>query len=197
MKGVFLEKALLESEAFRSLSRWGLLVYLRFLQKRVIVKDKHGKRSDSYRITNNGQIFFPYKEADDIGIAPREFRNALDELQERGFIDIAVYGKGGRSGDATLYLIDERWRNFGTSSFKPASKPRIKDTRQGRGWAAFNAREKTNPTDKFDSGTTDKIDRRSGKNNKKRMTKLTVVPRRQIDSRPAPALEKPAFWFAD
>lgn len=141
MNGVYLEAELMHSQAFRELSRWSVLVYLRFLQKRVLVKDKHKSRSSTYRIANNGEIIFTYREALKMGISERNFRNSLDQLQQVGFLDIVHYGKGGRSGESTLYWIDIRWKHFGTEHFKPPKKPRIKDTRQGRGWAAYNSKK--------------------------------------------------------
>lgn len=180
MRGVFLEAELSNSEAFRSLSRWSMLVYLRFLQKRVLEKIKHKSKSDSFRIVNNGEIIFPYREAKERGIDERAFRNALDELIGKGFLDIARQGKGGRSGESTLYSIATRWRQYGTDSFQPTKNPRVKDTIQGRGWAAFNAKRKLKPTDKIDSATTDKIARRSSERGNKRLAKMTVVRNSEI-----------------
>lgn len=144
MNGVYLEAALMHSQAFRELSIWSVRVYLRFLQKRVMVKDKHKSRSSTYRITNNGEIIFTYREALKMGISERNFRNSLDQLQRVGFLDIVHYGKGGSSGESTLYLIDTRWKHYGTEHFEPPKKPRIKVTRQGSGWAAYNTKKKQN-----------------------------------------------------
>jgi len=180
MRGVFLEAELLNSEVFRSISKWGVLVYLRFLQKRVLARIKHKSKSDSFRIVNNGEIIFPYREAKERGIDERAFRNALDELIEKGFLDIARQGKGGRSGESTLYSIATRWRDYGTDRYQPTKNPRVKDTIQGRGWAAFNAKKKLKPADKIDSVTTDKIARRSGEKGNKRLTKMTVVKNDEI-----------------
>lgn len=180
MKGVFLEAELLNSEAFRGLSRWSFLVYLRFLQKRVMVKEKHKSRTPSYRIENNGEIIFPYREAVALGIDERAFRNAIDELISKGFIEIARPGKGGRSGEATLYFIDTRWRKYGSDQFKPPKNPRIKATIQGRGWAAYNARKKLKHADKNDSESTDKIAKSFTKNDTKRLTKLPAAKKEKI-----------------
>ncbi len=179
MRGVYLEAELLNSEAFRSLSRWGLQVYHRFLAKRVIVADKHKSKNVS-RIVNNGEIIFPYREAKERGIDERAFRNALDELIEKGFLDIARQGKGGRSGESTLYFMATRWRHYGTDRFQPTKNPRVKDTIQGRGWAAFNSKKKLKPADKNDSATNDKIARRSDGNRKKLLAKTSAVKIKEI-----------------
>ncbi|MBU0485087.1 MAG: hypothetical protein KKB30_11320 [Proteobacteria bacterium] len=103
---------------------------------------KRAKRSDDWIIKNNGEIVYPYSEAEHKGIGRREFRNAIDELMAKGFLDIAHQGSGGRSGDMTKYFIDDRWKDYGKPSFRPAKNPRIKDSRQARGWTAFHAKRK-------------------------------------------------------
>ena len=143
MKGVYLEAELLRSDAFRRLSRWSLQVYLLFLTKRVMVKHK-GKqgRTEKHIVTNNGKITFSYSEAEKRGIGRREFRNSIDELIDRGFLDIIHQGAGGRANDFTLYYLADRWRKWGTPEFQPTLKPRVKDTREGRGWAQVNSKSR-------------------------------------------------------
>ncbi len=119
-----------------------MLVYLDFLRKRQMEQVKRPKKSADWIIRNNGEIVYPYSEADKKGIGRREFRNAIDELIAKGFLDITHYGSGGRSGDMTKYFIDDRWQDHDTPSFRPAKKPRKKDSRQGRGWAAYHAKKK-------------------------------------------------------
>ena len=110
---------------------------------------KHKGRSPEWVIKNNGDIVYPYLEAEKKGIGRREFRNAVDELLEKGFLDIAHQGSGGRSGDMTKYFIDHRWKDYGTPSFRPAKNPRSKDSRKGRGWSAFHANNKKTPVTKM------------------------------------------------
>lgn len=83
-KGIRFDKNLLRSKAFRSLKKWSLLVYLDFLRKR---QWSHGKRGGQkvWVLMNNGEIVYPYLEAERKGINRREFRNALDELIAKGF----------------------------------------------------------------------------------------------------------------
>jgi hypothetical protein len=132
-KNIWFDSNLLRSQAFRSLTKWALLAYLDFLRKRRMEQVKQVKRSDKWIIRNNGEIVYPYAEAEKKGIGRREFRNAIDELIEKGFLDITHHGSGGRSGDMTRYYIDERWKEYGTSNFRPAKNLRRKDTREGRG----------------------------------------------------------------
>lgn len=141
-KNIWFDKDLLRSSAFRSMKKWSILVYLDFLRKRQMTPVKRSKRSNEWFIKNNGEIVYPYTEAEHKGIGRREFRNAIDELMEKGFLDIAHQGSGGRSGDMTRYFIDDRWKDYATPSFRPARNPRRKDTRKGRGWSAFHAHKK-------------------------------------------------------
>ncbi|SHI12964.1 hypothetical protein [Desulfofustis glycolicus] len=147
-KKIWFEKELLRSSAFRSLSKWAMLVYLDFLRKRQMEPVKRARRSDEWVIKNNGEIVYPYSEAEKKEIGRREFRNAIDELIEKGFLDIAHQGSGGRSGDMTKYILDDRWKEHGTPAFRPARNPRRKDTRGGRGCSAFHAKQQKSPVTK-------------------------------------------------
>ena len=148
-KNIWFDKNLLRSSAFRSLTKWSLLVYLDFLRKRQMEQLKHQKRSDNWIVKNNGEIVYPYSEAEKKGVGRREFRNAIDELIAKGFLDIAHQGSGGRSGDMTKYFIDNRWSDYGTPSFRPAKKNRAKDSRSGRGWSAYHAKKKKSSVTKL------------------------------------------------
>ena len=139
---IWFEKDLLRSEAFRSLSKWSLLVYLDFLRRRQMHKVEKQGCSTYYIIKNNGDIVYPYREAELKGINRRNFRNAIDELMEKGFLDIKHTGSGGRKGDVSTYWIDDRWKDYGTDKFRPPKNPRVKDSRKGRGWALIMADEK-------------------------------------------------------
>ena len=132
-----ISKELLSSEAYRSLSRVSLLVYQDFLAKRIMVKDR---RKRTWKVGNNGELIYPYLAAEENGFSPKQFRNAIDELQNKGLIDITHRGRGGRTpkegeGDVTTYWLDDRWMEYGTDDFRPPRKPREKDTRKDRGFA--------------------------------------------------------------
>jgi len=135
---IYIEKNLVHSPAFRSLSRVAFLVYLDFLDKRFLKPVKREKKR-VWVMENNGKIVYPYQEAENRGISRKQFVKAIDELQGKGFIDIKHQGKGGRkpangTGDVTTYWIDDRWEDYGTEDFKPPRNPRRKDTRKGRGF---------------------------------------------------------------
>ncbi|MEA3487055.1 MAG: hypothetical protein U9R20_05300 [Thermodesulfobacteriota bacterium] len=136
------DKNLLRSLTFRSFNKWALLAYFDFLRKRQMEKLKGKKSGSRWVISNNGEIVYPYSEAEKRGIGRREFRNAIDELIEEGFLDITHQGSGGRSGDMTRYFIDDRWKDFGNASFRPAKNPHRKDSRKGRGWSAYHDKKK-------------------------------------------------------
>lgn len=151
-KNIWLDKNLLRSRAFRSLKKWAMLAYLDFLRKRQMESVKKGKRSDEWIIKNNGKIVYPYAEAECKGISRSQFRNAIDELIAKGFLDITHLGSGGRAGDMTMYFLDDRWKKYGTPAFKPAKNPRRKDTRKSRGWSVYHANKKKTPVSKSTPG---------------------------------------------
>jgi hypothetical protein len=133
---IYITKELLNSLAYRSLSRNAMLLYQDFLAKRDMRPIGGGK----WHCENNGAIIFPVTEAVEKGYSRDQFRNGIDELQAKGLLDITHQGKGGRKplkgmSDVSLYWIDTRWREYGTDDFRPPRNPRKKDTRQGRGWA--------------------------------------------------------------
>jgi hypothetical protein len=139
---IYIKKELLESKAYRSLSRCAILIYQDFLAKR-IMKPAKRNRKKIWVIVNNGEIIYPYSEAEENGFSKQQFRNAIDELQGKGFIDIKHLGKGGRkpaegTGDVSKYWIDDRWKDYGTDVFRPPRNPRRKETKKGRGWGMIN-----------------------------------------------------------
>ena len=143
---IYLTKEMLESEAYRSLSRVAMLIYQDFLAKRDMRAINRKRAQRKWVIANNGEIIYPYSEAETNGFSKDQFRKAIDELQQKGFIDITHQGKGGRkpangTGDVSLYWIDDRWKEYGTNDFRPPRNPRIKDTRKGRGWALYHSQK--------------------------------------------------------
>lgn len=127
---LFLERDLLESRAWLDLRGIAPQVYGLFRLRIQIrkVKNDHQQKRTPYEMVNNGQIVFSYAEAKrDFGITSPRFRRALEELVEKGFLDIAHAG-GGLEGDCTRYRISERWRAYGKPDFKAATLPK------GRRW---------------------------------------------------------------
>jgi hypothetical protein len=143
---IYIIRDLLESKAYRSLSRVAMLVYQDFLSKREMVATKRNRKT-VWQINNNGSIVYPYSEAEENGFSKDQFRKAIDELQQKGLIDITHQGKGGRkpakgTGDVSTYWIDDRWIDYGTDDFRPPRNPRKKDNRKGRGWSVYHTKKK-------------------------------------------------------
>ena len=155
-----IERKLLQSIAFRSLRGKAYIVFCDFMMKRRFQKQSNNgkpyKRSDTWIIINNGEIEYTYSEAVKKGISRSSFMRALDELIEKGFIDIAHSGAGGVKGDKSLYAISERWRYWGTDRFVTAS--RQSDTREGRGFKVYWEKKKQNIGIKNDNAAITKND---------------------------------------
>ena len=143
---IYIQKELLHSPVYRSLSRAALLIYQDFLDKRDMRPIKRNKIK-YWVISNNGEIIYPYSEAEEKGFSKTIFRNSIDELQSKGLIDITHLGKGGRkpvkgTGDVTKYMIDDRWKDYGKKDFRPPRIPRPKDKHKNRGFALLYADKK-------------------------------------------------------
>lgn len=96
-----------------------------FWTKRQMAKvGRRGK--EQWDIANNGEIIFKYKKEakEKYCMSSGAFRNAIDELREKGFIDIAATGMGVHKV-TTLYRISDRWKLYGTPEYEPP-KPRPK-----------------------------------------------------------------------
>ena len=121
---IWIERGLIDSEAFCSLRTTASYVVLMvFLSKRQMVKQRTAKRQQ-WTIANNGEIVFTYKEAEqEYGISPARFTKALDELIDKGFIDIAGQGMGVHKVE-THFSISKRWRKYGTPDFVKKSRPK-------------------------------------------------------------------------
>ena len=119
------EQRLLKSKAYRSLrTPTAYFVFGVFMTKRQIGKVRYKYKVEKV-ILNNGEITFTYKEAEEkYSISYGAFRDAIDELGEKGFIDIAESGAG-LYKSANLYAISERWKLYGTLEYEPP-KPRPK-----------------------------------------------------------------------
>jgi hypothetical protein len=133
---IVIERELLRSEAFRSLSGTAKTVYFDFRMKitGTHTKPRQGRQKE-FIITNNGKIEYCYSEAEKKGISRPVFVRALRELVEHGLIDREHAGSGGIKGDKSLYAISERWRAWGSDKFK--ERTMTKDTRGGRGFSVY------------------------------------------------------------
>lgn len=75
-----------------------------------------------YRARNNGHIEFTYQEAyQRFGIPKYSFTRAIDQLVNHGLIDI-VSSKAGRRKNKSMYVISERWKQYGTPGFIEKSR---------------------------------------------------------------------------
>jgi hypothetical protein len=95
------------------------MVHMDFMLKRQMNLDTHG----AYYIKNNGEIKYPYTEAESKGISRASFQRAIDELIEKGFLSITRTGAGVARA-ATEYHIDDRWKLYGTNKFEVRKRPR-------------------------------------------------------------------------
>jgi hypothetical protein len=157
-KNIWFERTLLESLAYHSLKTpTAYFVFGIFMTKRQWVEvGRKGK--EQWDIANNGQITFSYREAKTkYGISCSAFRNAIDELREKGLIDIAESGAG-LYRSQNLYEISDRWRLYGANEYKPP-RPRPKGQPMGRGFKkgnkfGRNCKKKSNVTGQHSSTVT-------------------------------------------
>ena len=140
---LYFERERVKSNVFRSLTKASILVYLDFRMKCKVQRIKGNPgRKDTWTIINNGEIEYTYSEAEKVGFTRSRFMRAIDELVEKGFLDITHSGSGGMKGDKSKYAISERWRDWGTDRF--IEKTRQKDTRKGRGFAVYWKKKRAN-----------------------------------------------------
>lgn len=118
------ERELLKSKAYRALrTPKAYFVLGIFMTKRQMGKiGRRGKRESV--ILNNGRITFTFREAQSkYSISPGAFGTAIDELRDKGFIDIAESGTG-LYKSANLYSLSDRWKKYGTPEYKdPTPRP--------------------------------------------------------------------------
>ncbi len=121
---IWIPKQLFQSQAFRSLrTPTAHVVLAQFWTKRQMMKT--GYRRKQWEIANNGEITFTYREAKNKwGISASAFRTALDELRDKGFLDIARSGVGVHKA-TNEYTVSDRWKHYGTSDYEPPrSRPK-------------------------------------------------------------------------
>ncbi len=119
-KTIVIYQDLIKSEAFLNLSRKSTQVYL-LLRCKCQVKPIKGKQK-KYTIINNGELIFTYSEAKDkYHLSSGQFKRAIDQLTEFGFIQIKSVG--GLNNTSNTYKLLENWKNYGTDKFVPPQKP--------------------------------------------------------------------------
>lgn len=120
-KMVVNERDLFFSKAWLSLGGIAPQVLSLFWLRRRM--EKVGKRGGGRWVnTNARELIFPYREAKEkFGITQPRFTRAIDDLIDKGFIDIVTPGNG-TAKEVTVYGLSERWRQYGTPAFE--AKPR-------------------------------------------------------------------------
>ena len=134
-KGIFITTDLIKSKAWLSLTGASQSVYLLFRlrckMEKITAGGKPGKRAAEWIITNNGEIVFPYAEAEKkYGISRHRFARAIDDLIAKGLLDIEDSGEGYRR-IATLYRLSDRWRLYGRPDFKQRERKKSKKSNPG------------------------------------------------------------------
>ena len=110
---IFFEREIVHSPAFLALTGVSAQVLFLFLARRKMGKVGSRRGKESWAITNNGEIVFPYSQAvSKFGITKPRFQRALRQLIEFGFLDINHHG-GGLVKDCTTYFISDRWKKYG------------------------------------------------------------------------------------
>jgi len=80
-----------------------------------------GKLRGKDRYSFNGIFDFTYNEAVRCGFAKRTFSRAIDELGEKGFIEvISVGGLRGAGRSNSKYKLSTRWQLYGLEKMKGA-----------------------------------------------------------------------------
>jgi hypothetical protein len=125
---VRIDRQLINSSALMKLTGVSPQVLLLFLARRKYSKSGSRAGKESWAITNNGDIVFPYTQAEvKFGITKPRFNRAIKQLIAFGFLDISHHG-GGLVKDCTTYFISDRWKNYGKDNFVANLLP--KDTRK-------------------------------------------------------------------
>jgi DNA-binding PadR family transcriptional regulator len=125
-RNIWIPKDLIQSKAYQSLrTPAAYRVLALFWIRRQFCKFKHGSKRGQWNLANNGEIVFTYLEAQKHWhLTEGTFRRALDELREKGFLDITESGQGVYKV-TNLYALSDRWRKYGTAEYEPP-KPRKK-----------------------------------------------------------------------
>ena len=114
-RGIFIEREILESDAFWDLKGAAPQVYMVFLMKRILSDKPFGKNKVRL-IANNGEITYTFKEACKNHRIPKStFLRARDQLIKVGLIEIA---EDGGCHHTTKYAISNNWRNYPEQTFE-------------------------------------------------------------------------------
>ena len=132
---VYHERDMFSSPAYLSLSGKSIQVLMLFHCKKQVESPPKGTKPVDWHwpIINNGKITFTYAEADQLGISNRQFAHAINQLHDRGFINVKQPG-GGVNKSASLYEITFRWKRWGKEDFKMKLRPKPRFRIPGMGF---------------------------------------------------------------
>ncbi|HUS58882.1 MAG TPA: hypothetical protein VM141_09540 [Planctomycetota bacterium] len=127
------ERSMVKHPAFISLTGKAAQVLMVFRTK--FQMEKRGRAGHrEWVIVNDGEIRFTYREAITFGITNGQFTHAIDQLLDRGFMEVAQAGGQHRP---TLYGTSEKWREWKPGMHFGARQP---DRRAHKLQAARSAR---------------------------------------------------------
>ena len=114
-RGIFIERDILESDAYWNLTGSAPQIYMVFRLKCIFTDRTIGRRKERI-IVNNGEITYTFVEAWKNHRIPKStFLRARDQLIKVGFIEIA---EDGGCHHTTKYAISNNWRNYPEQTFE-------------------------------------------------------------------------------
>jgi hypothetical protein len=148
-KPICIERELIQSQAFLSLKTPSAYrVFMIFYLKRQMEKRGVRGKKERWICVNNGSLIFTFGEAKKYGMSSGKFSRAIDDLREKGFLDITESGSGLHKFE-NKYALSERWRKYGTPDYQaPEPRPQgpiNKGFRKGNRYGK-NCREKIETT---------------------------------------------------
>lgn len=105
---------MLESQAWKKLDAFDQVLYLH-------IKNKF--RVNQRGVSNERNISFTYREGQEL-MSKARFTKSLDKLIEVGFIDLEQHWRHAKK--PTIFGLSARWREYGTASFKKATRSKAK-----------------------------------------------------------------------
>lgn len=128
-RDVIIEPEMFYSEAFKTLSASALRTLMRCLQKRKWEYRRLPGAKARSRVYLDDGFIFPYTEAAFLGIGTTQFWKNMRTLVELGFIDVHYQGgwyqRNEKERDYSIYRISDRWKLYGTASFKHVPKAQV------------------------------------------------------------------------
>lgn len=115
---------LLHSKAYQELDYCPAVKVLNWFFEKIKgewIAQRKGKQK-RFQMTNNGEISFPYREAEHRGLSHQQFNKALRELHRVGFLDVTKPGSA-LKGDYSRFALSARWREYGTATFEAIEFP--------------------------------------------------------------------------